>query len=614
MNTTNHQNTVPLFKRALTVAAVAALTTVATQSGIAANLLARWTLNEASSPYADSGPNGIQLLQDAATTTAISGSGVSSNSAELNWQSPGPATRLSANGAALQTDSFGFSLWIQPVYLDQFNEILGKEMVYTNLANFLRMSWQLQVGGKNPTNDSAPLELVVRGNNRNVGDFFGNVISSTELPLFASSTNWVHIVGGYDAASGSLSIWVNGAGSFNGGTPGADNSDGSPLSIGTGLNGSDYVAFSAGAKVDEVQIYGSPLLADEVAYLRANPGKSLADRGTPGITAYWKFEEATPPFTNSVAGFADMLHDDMGCITSTPPRFTTNGLVGHASGFDYNNPPDWGTRLYCTNTAVANSDSFGFSFWVRGQGMNPFNPFLTKEIAGPIGIAPWEKLAWTVQLIDPDTNNTCRIEFLVRGSDGANGRWYGAVGSGNRIPLTETNENVWYHIAGGYDAQSGAMAIYVNGGSDSAIGTPGANNSNPDPLVLGSAQNGCIEKISFSPGCYLDEVQIYNGILTAAQAALLRNNPGKTLGQLVPFSIHNFAFNSGTGDMQIVYNSVQGQSYTVRAATNLTSAWLPVSSGIALGSATTNLLTKAQLDAALGATPRSQTFLRVSAP
>jgi hypothetical protein len=180
--------------------------------------------------------------------------------------------------------------------------------------------------------------------------------------------------------------------------------------------------------------------------------------------------------------------------------------------------------------------------------------------------------------------------------------------------LTETNENVWYHIAGGYDAQSGAMAIYVNGGSDSAIGTPGANNSNPDPLVLGSAQNGCIEKVSFSPGCFLDEVQIYNGILTAAQASLLRNNPGQTLGQLVPFSINNFAFNSGTGDIQIVYNSVQGQSYTVLAATNVAGAWVSVSSGSATGNSTTNLVTKAQLDAALGATPRSQTFLRLSAP
>ena len=75
MKTTNRQNTGPLLKRALIVAAIATLTTVATQSATAANLVARWTLDEAGSPYADSGPNGVQLVQDAATTTVAAPAG-----------------------------------------------------------------------------------------------------------------------------------------------------------------------------------------------------------------------------------------------------------------------------------------------------------------------------------------------------------------------------------------------------------------------------------------------------------------------------------------------------------------------------------------------------------
>lgn len=612
MKTTDKQTTVTPLRRALTIAVIAAVTIGATQFASAANLVARWSLNESGSPYADSGPNGIQLVQDASTTTAISGSGIVGNAAQLNWQNPGPATRLVANGAALQTDSFGFSMWIQPVYLDQFNELMGKEMPYTNAANYLRMSWQLQVSGKNPTNDSAPLELVVRGSDRTVGDWFGNVVSSTEVPLFASSTNWIHIVGGYDAVSGALNLFVDGAGNFNGGTPGADNSNGNPLSIGTGKNGPDYVAFGGGALADEVQIYDAPLTADEVAYLHANPSKTLADRPAPNLAAHWKMEEPAEPHTNSVTGLADLFLD----LNTTPGRFTTNGISGSAGGFDWAPSPGTGTRLFTTNAALQ-TDSFGFSMWVRPQGMGDYDNFLLKEIpyAPEYGGDNWEKLSWQVHLLGFDGSNdtnTAPVEFIVRGSERTNGDFFGVVTSGNRLPRADGTN--WYFIAGGYDAQSGSVMLYVNGGADSSAGRPGAVNSQSNPLSFGTAMNGDFEYIAFGPGCYLDDVQMYDGPLTASQAALLMANPGKTLAQLLPFSIQRFVYNPADGDMTLVYDSSASQSYTIQATTNLIGSWTTVSNLTATGTLTTNVLSKTALDAVLGGSTRNHLFIRVSKP
>ncbi|MEX0915995.1 MAG: hypothetical protein WDZ60_08880, partial [Wenzhouxiangellaceae bacterium] len=68
------------------------------------------------------------------------------------------------------------------------------------------------------------------------------------------------------------SDWLLTPGDWAQGVPGARNADGSPLSLGTVRNGSDFVAFSAMTEIDDVQIYSSPLSAYEVLHLKNRPG------------------------------------------------------------------------------------------------------------------------------------------------------------------------------------------------------------------------------------------------------------------------------------------------------------------------------------------------------
>ena len=156
--------------------------------------------------------------------------------------------------------------------------------------------------------------------------------------------------------------------------------------------------------------------------------------------------------------------------------------------------------------------------------------------------------------------------------------------------------------------------LYVNGGADSSAGRPGAVNSQSNPLSLGTAMNGDFDYIAFGPGCYLDDVQMYDGPLTASQAALLMANPGKTLAELLPFSIQSFVYNPASGDTTLVYGTAVNQGYTIQASTNLIGSWTSVSNLTATGTLTTNVLSKAILDAALGGTHRDNLFIRVSKP
>ena len=247
-----------------------------TRPAAAANLVARWKLNEPGPAYTDSGPNAVPLAQDTATTTAITDAGVEGASAQLNWQSvPGVSTRLAAAGPSVQTDSFGFAFWLNANYLNDWDNLITKEMAYNNtVSNSLRVAWQVHL--KAGVSGAAPLELVVRGDNRTQGSLFGSVVSTTNLPVHVSLADWIHVAGGYDAVTGDLRLYVNALESVStNSTPGAHNSDGSAFSIGTARNGADFVAFSAGASIDDVQLYDGPLSASDAAWLKANPGQAI---------------------------------------------------------------------------------------------------------------------------------------------------------------------------------------------------------------------------------------------------------------------------------------------------------------------------------------------------
>jgi Concanavalin A-like lectin/glucanases superfamily len=245
-------------------------------AAIGAQLVAHWTLDETASPYLDSSGNGAALLQDVQTATSTNGPGVVCLAAGLNWnQVPGVATRLTVTNPAVQTDSFGFSFWLRPVYLDLNNNLIAKEMPYTSAVNgSQRIAWQLRISGTN-LGGTAPLELIVRGNNPTNGSFFGNVLSTVSVPLSTNSGTWFHVAGGYDAFSGNLSLFVNGVQSLaTNGVPGAHSSDGSPFDVGSVRNGSDFVASAPSlAFIDDLQLYNGPLAASDVAILMANPGQ-----------------------------------------------------------------------------------------------------------------------------------------------------------------------------------------------------------------------------------------------------------------------------------------------------------------------------------------------------
>jgi hypothetical protein len=477
----------------------------------ASSVLAHWRLDEPSVPFADSAGAQVLLEHDEATTEPMPVAGADGGAVYLNFQAdPGISTRLHASGPELLTDSFGFSFWISPVEMHPGDNLLAMEMPAVSGADFTRMAWQIQVGGDNGSG-AAPLELVVRGADRNAGDFFGSVFSAVTVPLQTSRDQWFHIAGGYDAASGRLSLFVNGVEASSNGQAGAPNSDGTGLSAGTVRNGPDVVAYAALTCLDDLRMHDGPLTDLEVDALQQVGGRQAK------LLAHWRLDEAASPFADAGKHASALGHD----VATTFPD-SVQGVSNAGVRLKSQETPGVSTRLAAYGAEVQ-SDSFGFSFWVHPVNMSPWENLIGKEML-PTSTGPdFTRLAWQVQTGDDDGSGMAPLVFVVRGTDRETTDFHGEVISSVKLPL-HTNMGTWYHVAGGYDTITGRMLIHVNGVEASSQGQPGALCSDGGAFVAGSMVNDA-GFVAYAAIAEVDELQLYDGPLWAGDAAFLMANP-----------------------------------------------------------------------------------------
>jgi hypothetical protein len=91
-----------------------------------------------------------------------------------------------------------------------------------------------------------------------------------------------------------------------------------------------------------------------------------------------------------------------------------------------------------------------------------------------------------------------------------------------RYSNTVPSPNTWYHVAGVYNATTRSLDIYVNGVLDDGVlrGTIPTKQTIPNVNVnIGRRSNGL-----YFPGV-IDEVQIYNRALSAAEIQTVMNTP-----------------------------------------------------------------------------------------
>lgn len=334
--------------------------------------------------------------------------------------------------------------------------------------------------------------------------------------LEVNTGEYTHVVVTRDQRTGEKKIYVNGALDASGsGVAGVLASDYSSPELWLGMNRNFNGGFVGW--LDQVQIYSGVLGADEVAYLFGNPGGSAPDTGS-GLWARYDFDEGVA-LAADVSGNGNDLAAK-GDFGGSGPEVTAVAAAGagavYFDGASYLSAP--------ANLLHPLARSFSLSLWVKtSQSMGSLDD---PASAGAAVVSADCARADARDLV-PVALTGGQVAFAT--SDGYSTDTLNSYGT--------VNDNAWHHLTVTRDRDSGEKRIYIDGYLDSSQWSTLDPLDGPRLITLGARADADNPDVA-SPGLsgengyegYLDEVQVYQRVLSEEEVLWLAQHPGETLG------------------------------------------------------------------------------------
>ncbi|HVU28166.1 MAG TPA: LamG domain-containing protein [Verrucomicrobiae bacterium] len=411
-----------------------------------------------------------------------------------------PPTNLLATFAG----SFSVSLWVKT------SEIHGNDSdnVFSGAGIVSALS-----GGQNTV---APMTLT----GSKLAFYTGGSSQDTLHSQTSINTGqYVHVVVTRNQTTGEKKIYINGA--LDASDFGATDllSDSDELDIGYN-NGNTFTG-----ELDEIQFYSGVLSSNEVLQLYNNPGTAIPDvaGNANGLVAHYDFDE-DDVVASDVSGNGNniIVAGNIDYYDGDNPVISNDKISGAGSvSFD-----GYGFLTPSTNLLSTIAGTFSLSLWVK-----------TTDDSGYQGDVAWDG-ACIVSADSPnDLENGDIIPVALTGGQVAFNTGSPENGDDTINSDTLVNDGQWHHIVVMRNQQTGEKDIYIDGELDTydydttslltdpqllTIGCKAdASNSDPDsPSDTGS--NGYTGLV--------DDIQIYNRVLSQDEVTFLYNNPGSALG------------------------------------------------------------------------------------
>jgi hypothetical protein len=432
-------------------------------------LVGYWTMNDSSGNATDSSGNDITLTNSGTATYAA---GKFSNSVDVNGSSQ---HLYSADNADLSiTGQVTISAWINPDTVTGTQTIAGK----WDGAN---ESYLLSLNG-------SAVRMSIDG--------AGNYAETATTVVTTGS--YQHVVGVYENASGTVSIYVNGVKksvTVTGTIPTSIADDGGRFSVGAEDSTGGATNYFNG-KVDDLRLYSRALSGNEASSLFKWTPSTTSYAVKPSLTTRWKLDDGYGDTAQDTG--SNNLDGNLGGGTSCPAASSTcptwtSGKIDKALSFDGGDYVE-----VSDNAALDITGDFTIALWINPTTLSGVTKsILSKRIT---------------------TSNNGGYSLSV----GINGEIYCQTDSGASVTNSYTSYNVvttstWYHVAA---VRSGSVCdIYINGvkktTSNGVHTTLGANN---DALRLGNSPSGTEYYVGL-----IDEVQIYSVALTPVEIGTVYN-------------------------------------------------------------------------------------------
>jgi len=343
--------------------------------------------------------------------------------------------------------------------------------------------------------------------------------------------SYTHVAVTRDQSTGEKRIYINGV---------LEASDFGSTDLLDGPNGLEIGAGASQAflgEVDDVQFYSGVLSSNEVATLFHRPGATVPDVGNPGPVAHYDFDEGDPQAVDVSGNGHDIMK--AGSFGGVGPTISTADPKAGSGAvlFDEN-----GTYLATSssNLLATLADTFTVSLWLK----------TSQGDTGNDGDPAYNGAGLVSAFIDAGSNDL--LPMALTGNTIAfdtGGDFYDTLTSN-----TQVNDDVYHHVVVTRNRLTGEKQIFIDGvldnsdvGATNLLNDPQlltigalADASNPDPTSPdGSGYNGY--------GGLVDDVQIYNRVLSADDVTFLYQHPGLALAG----SISHYPVNIGM-QMEVV--------------------------------------------------------------
>ncbi|HEX5114176.1 MAG TPA: LamG-like jellyroll fold domain-containing protein [Pseudonocardiaceae bacterium] len=374
----------------------------------------------------------------------------------------------------------------------------------------------------------------------------------------APSVNvWTNVIATFDATSGAMVLYVDGVPAGTATNTAVPWSATGPLTVGAVAPSGAAVSNFVNGEVSDVQVYDSVLSSDDATTI-ATPVTSFTGTGHAGDTG--TFTIATPSgnatklvysvdqqpaainppasevVSNFTGGVANVPSGRWPLTDAAGSTTVADATGGHAATMAGNatlvSDATRGTTVLAPGTTgyarttgpvLNTAQSFSVSAWVK---LNNLSNYYTA-----VGQAGANLSAFYLQYNHASNS----WSFVMTASDTAGATQFAAHAVG--APTV----GAWTNLIATFNSTTGAMVLYVNGvqaGTATRTGTPW---NAPGPLTLGAvALTG--GAVSNNVAGDVSDVQVYDRVLTAVEAATLRNTATVHVRPLAPGPHKLFAY------------------------------------------------------------------------